>query len=382
MKKGRTAKKAKKLAISIVVSSIIGLILLSLLPWISVVENDSVKEDLYFNFEMMKKSSNEEISDLADDLNLINISFWALIILCLLSYIGATIQISGKFSVLGNILLLIGCTALIFSILVIYLQLIISENIGKIDTISASTIYTPINYAYILLIPSFLILICSAIYTGITILHSIQKFTSSKKSMKDKKEEKKTNKKKSETKAKEPAKKDKLALEKKPLEPVTDEKRIQMEQWLTDQAHDMETQAAEEASLEPVVKVKSKQPFPEEKPLDIEEKSKQPDELLASKSLEDALSSAIQKKQTEIEGQELLETENNKIEKKVEEPKSEIQSNKTSEENEEISPQIEESVKNKISIRCPQCKHTFIAEKGEGITKIKCPECGKEGVIK
>ena len=99
MKKGETANKAKNLTISIIVFSIIGLILMSVLPWISVTERDSVQEDLHFNFEMMKKSTNEQISNLAGDINLINISFWALLILGLLSFLGATIHASGKFSV-------------------------------------------------------------------------------------------------------------------------------------------------------------------------------------------------------------------------------------------------------------------------------------------
>ena len=73
MKKGETASKAINLTISIIVFSIIGLILMSVLPWISVTERDSVKEDLHFNFEMMKKSTNEQISNLTGDINLINI---------------------------------------------------------------------------------------------------------------------------------------------------------------------------------------------------------------------------------------------------------------------------------------------------------------------
>ena len=48
MKKGETAKKAEKLTILIVVLSMISLIIISFLPWISVAENGSIKEDLHF----------------------------------------------------------------------------------------------------------------------------------------------------------------------------------------------------------------------------------------------------------------------------------------------------------------------------------------------
>ena len=367
MKKGEMAKRAERLTIWIVFLSIIGLIFMSFLPHISTAENDAVKGDLYFNFEMMKKSDNEQISDLADHLNLINISFWALVILGLLSFIGATIHASGKFSVMGNVILMVGCVTLIFSILVIDLQFMILENIGEMNIISASAIYSPMNYAYILLIPSFLIFICSVLYTWSTFSHSIQKFKDSKKAKKDKKEEKTTVekpvKKKSKTKVKEPPKKEKPALE-----PQIDEKRVEMEQLLIGQAQDMEKESVEEKRPEPEKEeiITPKQPFEEEKI--IEEPDKEPkephvfpsektkektevtDEVRTSQSFEEALSSAIQKKQTEEEPEKTKEKE--------------------------------EPAEKEISVRCPQCKHIFTVEKDEGITKIKCPECGKEGLIK
>ncbi len=48
---------------------------------------------------------------------------------------------------------------------------------------------------------------------------------------------------------------------------------------------------------------------------------------------------------------------------------------------------IRESIKNKdnkkYSVKCPECSFIFTKEKNEeSITKIKCPRCGKEGVIK
>jgi hypothetical protein len=47
-----------------------------------------------------------------------------------------------------------------------------------------------------------------------------------------------------------------------------------------------------------------------------------------------------------------------------------------SEKNKEISPQ-------KFNVKCPDCRSIFEAErKPDGVAKIKCPKCGKEGVIK
>lgn len=36
----------------------------------------------------------------------------------------------------------------------------------------------------------------------------------------------------------------------------------------------------------------------------------------------------------------------------------------------------------KYRVKCPQCKNNFVVLKKEGIIKIKCPHCGKEGIIK
>ena len=261
MRNQEIAKKAKGLTIWIVVSSIIGLTLISFLPWISVEEKGSVKEDLHFNYEMMKTSSNWQIRDLASDLNLINISFWALIILSLLSFIGATIYAYGKLLPAGQILLITGGATLICSILVIDLQLIILGNIEKMNTISASAIFPSMNYTYILLIPSIIILLCSELYTWSIFSYSIQKFKSSKKAEKDEEEEKKKSKKpskkKNETVAKKPVKKEKSASDKKPVKPKIDEKRVEMEQWLKGEIKNMEEQAVKE-------KTPLKQPFPEE----------------------------------------------------------------------------------------------------------------------
>ena len=138
MKKGEMAKKAKKYTIWIVALSITGLVLLSFIPWISSAEHELVKEELYFNFDMMKNSDNQQIRDLGGSLNLINILLWALVILGLLSFLGVTIHASGKFSPVGLIMLLVGCTTLLCSFFVVYFQFNILRSIGGIDTISSS----------------------------------------------------------------------------------------------------------------------------------------------------------------------------------------------------------------------------------------------------
>jgi len=404
MRKGEMAKKAERLTILIILLSIVSLILLSLLPWISVAENDSVKEDLHFNVEMIEESNNEQIRDLANNLNLINISFWTLLIFGLFSFMGATIHASGKFSIIGYVMLLIGCATLILSILILDLQIVLLGDIEKIDLVSASTVFTPFNYAYILLAPSFLILIFSISYTWNMFSHSIQKFKDSKKEKKEKiKTAKKLIKKSEETEEKEPPKEEKHPAEKTPITPEADEKRANMEKWLAGEVRNIEKQDVEEKIPEPEEKeetIRLEQPPSKEEQVELEkkepekpiqekeeipsepleklkkahvfqaEKTKEkiegPGELPVSQTFEKALSSAIQKKQTEIEDLKPLETD-------IKEEKPEVVSEKK--------PEKEPPVK-KISVRCPQCKHIFTFEKEGKITKIKCPQCGKEGVAK
>ena len=186
----KIARKVVKFTTIIVVLSITSLIFTSIFPWISISENDYVKKDLHFFFEMIQKSNNDQIYDLAGDLNFINLSFWALIILGLLSFLGATIHISKKISKLGYILLSLGCTTLLFSIISIYFQFIIIGKIENIDTISASAITPFFKYYYILLINSCIIFIFSAVYSKIIISHSITRLLDLREEIKNKKEQK------------------------------------------------------------------------------------------------------------------------------------------------------------------------------------------------
>ena len=355
MRDGELAKLTKNFTIWIVVLSIIGLFLMSFLPLISVTENDSVKQDLYFNFDMMKKSDNEQIITLAGEIYLITISFWALIILGLLSYLGATIQASGIKSLVGRLLLIIGCGTLIFSILVVDFQLIILENIWAIDTISPAAVYPPIYYTYMSLIPGFLILIFSVLYTLPVVAYSIHNLKSLKKTKKgknkEKKKPKKTIKKKDTIEAKKLIKKEKPVLEKVLKEPGTHENRIELGEMLTGQGVNIAEQTDKDNPQEPKKEIKiepeetkpPKPPFPDEKTSDVEEKIKESDKLPLSEPFKGALSSTNVNMQT-----------------------------KTNEEPE----------KKKYKVRCPKCKNIFPIENEGAITKIKCPKCDKEGFVR
>lgn len=153
-------KKGQKITIWIMILSITGLILISFLPWISVTEEDSVKGELYFNYEMMKISSNTQIKSLADHLNLINILFWATIILGLFSFIFITFSEYLKNSHHGQIaMILISFSILFFNIFMVYYEYDFIRTINGMSAISLSNIVYQIKYAYIHILFTILLLV-------------------------------------------------------------------------------------------------------------------------------------------------------------------------------------------------------------------------------
>lgn len=380
MKKDKTAKKIEGLTISVIFLSIVGLILISFLPWVSVTEEDWIKEDLYFNFEMMKKSDNENITSLANELDLISLLYWGLIIIGFLVLIVILMHAFVKTIPTVILLLIIGLAVLIISILVFYLQFTFVRNIEGIDSISLATLIPFFYYAYIPLILSLVLLIISVRHTVVVSLYSLKKFSEYKKQKKEsgkekpeKKKSRKIQKKESETKDEGKTKQEKTILKKTPLELEQDKKRIEMEQWITSEIKGMEKQKKPEKQVEPEksgnVKDKSG-PFISD---ETKEKTEETyEELPVSQSFEEALSSAIQKRQ---DG-------NNKIPSE-EDKKTEIKTGEPPEIKEEKNPEKEgKTDKITFKVRCPKCRCIFVAEKGIGVTKIKCPNCGKEGNIK
>jgi len=132
------------------------------------------------------------------------------------------------------------------------------------------------------------------------------------------------------------------------------------------------------------------------------------------RSFENALSSAIEKKQMEkqkedtakkemIDNKKELKINKEKIESKQEltpiieeekpvektlpelqvvptDPEPEAIVEETSERQSETE-EKQESDKKTIGIKCPECNHKFSFVLGEDVTKIKCPNCGKEGIL-
>ena len=441
--------------------SILGLIFVSSLPLINM--NTTTK--VTYNKALIETSLHPEIEQMNGELQLIVIFFWLIIIFTLISFIGIIIGISEKHDSLGSLIMLIGCSTILFSALATIFLLFFIIKVESLENFTiASMGPIPIKYAYIPLIMGFLSITGSSLYSLNAIPFSLKNLDKLKRKQKTDKKEKKEKPKKtkkktksSKTKEKEETKEDiktKTDLEKEILIPKSEKKQEDMsskvaeaqkkeeiEDWLKDEIKNVEKPKNFE---EPVIK-KPKDDFvsdtpkssedkkkwedieipigspfdkkeiidtkkeqeeipvkeeskveeisleaPVEKPPVSSEKTQQKkDEIPTSESLEKALSSAIEKKQTERNGQIKIEKpvkkEEKPVEKKEIKPKEKETTKEEKKKPEETKPADKEeeskNVKN-INVRCPQCKTVFTVKREGDITKIKCPKCGKEGVAK
>ena len=411
------AKTSIKITSLIVVSSIIGLSLTSLLPLSS--EETTISGEtvtVYHNLATMEKSDNGQLNSLAEKLRLINICFWLLIIFGLISSIGIILYESRRLSSLSQGVMLIGCVTIIIGILIVFLHCELIIKIGQIDSISAAFIVSgiPIMYAYLPLIAAAISSIGTVVYTGFVgsflikhIINSTKQKKSTKKQRGQKTMEKQPPKEEeysSQEKTIPSTKEEQIVLKRTSPEVVADDTHEEIEDWLMDQTQHIQKQIKSEKKIKvepppdqeyppeiqhektqektetpkqpfitkkpPETKEASEKPITDEQPEQIpeqettsetiKERSSEDEEPPTSPLFEDALSSAIQKRKPGTP------------EKKAEEvPKEPAETEIKKEESKE-----------RITVRCPECKNVFTVEKEEDVTRIECPKCGKKGVVK
>lgn len=452
--------KVGKLTAWIMFLSIIGLVFTSVLPWISVTETTPVEGELFFNLEMMEKSHNEDIINLSEKINLIDTSFFLVLIFSILSYLSFIIYRSRTCSSFAQLMIIVGgCAIIILSVLIIFSNFNFIKTVEDIEGISASYMFTSIKYAYMPLIVGVGLLISSVSYTGIVVFYSIRYFRdqlkqkkSTQKTSEPEKISKKTTEKDEENITKTMLLKE--DLRKKSTEHLTSE-CTEIEDWLKDELQNIESPTKNikeqmekeeeeikeetkekeedegliiEADAEAIEKALKKhtgedlhiekeepettdeeEKIKEEKSQELEKENlplKKPiaepfkseekkieteiseDTTDDYNSFEKVLSSAIEKKQkerkkTDISNQETETSET--IEKKdiQEEDSEEIEKTDTSEVDtkEDKSSELHDE-KKMFTVRCPECKNVFTVEKTGEVTDIKCPRCGKEGVVR
>ena len=173
--KNDLSEKAAKLTAWIIFLSIIGLTLISIFPLISVEETSLVEEELYFNLEMMEKSYNDNIVSLSGKINIINTSFFLVLIFGILSNIGLTIYRSQKYPSFAQLIIIVGgCSIIILSFLIIFLHIIFITTVGELEGISTSNIIPQLKFVYIPLTVCVVLLIGSVSYTWIVASYFIK----------------------------------------------------------------------------------------------------------------------------------------------------------------------------------------------------------------
>jgi hypothetical protein len=308
----------KRTTIFLLLMSILVLMLNSFLPLVTLENVDDVNDPLFLNFESMKSSNNTEIQKLYGDVDFINLCLWILIIVNLLSLFGVIIKLSQKYSLVGDILLTLGCTSIVFSVLSCYSYFMFILKVNNLTDISPAYIVPSFYFMYIMLVLSSLILLASFNY----LLGALPYLTKSLKNMKTKKTKEE---------------------EKKPTN--LSEKRLRRKQ-------DLESE------------FQTKRKIAQEWDIEEEEETKP--------------IRSIKVNQVENEPEIIKEKTNGKIKETQDKPSPFPEKDNIQIDNVEGS-----SEKKKYSVKCPECNFIFISEKDEDeVTKIKCPRCGKEGIIK
>lgn len=410
-------KKSRKKIFLILIINILCIIMISFFPWIQVTENNFVNENLHFNYEMMEGSSNTQINELAKIVMNINILFWIIFVITLISIFFIKYYTLKKSTLSVQILILTsGFIILIICLLIIYLQIIFSRMVNDIDFISASMFHSYFAYPYIPFIFSFILLFYSATYTNILLFYSIKKLKkSSKKTDKEIKkiDEKEipdsSREKEIEELLKEPivnttsfnlTKEAKLAeidklLDKKELnsnkenlkEPLPNsdlDKEKQIESSLENNSSDDWEEKQEKFNKDDKAQIKEDEnllePFPIKKQ---DDKTEDNEEIHLSDTFEKALSSAIEKKQSKTKPQKPKnkdEKQNNKVkidtkDLKIEKPAPIFQTEKI------LLEKKGDNIYKIFNFKCPECNHIFPFDKNSDNQKITCPKCRKEGTI-
>ena len=356
------ARMIRRTVILLLFLSILTLMLNSFLPLVISEDLDSPDNLVYFNFENMKFSENNEIKNLHQSFNLINYCLWAIIIVNLLSFFAVILKLSKEYSIIGTLFLLSGCASIVFSGISCYLYFMFINKVIALENVSLAYIITNLKFPYILLLLSFLLVLASIYYLVIILpylIKSIKNNEETKQPIKNEKAYTTTKKKKQDT------------------ESEFENKRDVTEEWKTKEIKQVEVDEKDDIKIEeePVKEEKivedaeqkeiqfdstnqKSSPF-SDVPVDEKPKKDSAEEVKPSDSFEKALFSAIDKKR---------KNEPLPKESKKEEPVKKTDKN----------PAVK-----KYNVKCPECSFVFSADRKEGeATKIKCPRCGKEGVIK
>jgi ribosomal protein S27E len=155
------------------------------LPIMKITESTEPNKVQYFNFQTMKYSNNGQILELLDNIKFINLLIWTTIIIGLISFIGLIISISEKYKKIGNSILLVCCSIIIFSVSTLILFFLFVKKVIDANNISLANIFDPISYCHIQIVLLIFLAICSTGYFLVIINSYLKKAKEKKNSNKE-----------------------------------------------------------------------------------------------------------------------------------------------------------------------------------------------------
>ncbi|RLF64017.1 MAG: hypothetical protein DRN33_02990 [Thermoplasmata archaeon] len=354
--------KIKKHLNLLLLLSITSLILINFLPWIVVSEQTG---DIFFNYEMMKKNDNLEVSELTGIIDSIVVLTWMIIILGLICLVGLIVYLSKKFQGLSLLMMGVGSFIFVLVVIVVYLSFRFIQGVREFENISLAYLFTPFSYSFVI----FVFMLLSMLISVVVLVYLIMFFWGVYKDFKS-------------------AKKKKISFEySKPQRRVENKKfpsnvipnsEEEPEDWSEDSEKDKKEEKTQfEKDREQTKKKREKI----EEEVKAEETSSKQDEASADlkheKKPKEEKSDLVEKEVKKTEGKSKLgfhhEFEQvllSAIEKKKKQ--KEVSKKELSQSVDKIK---------KFKVRCLKCKHVFVAEVKDVDKRIKCPACGEEGKL-
>ncbi len=416
-------KRIRKATLLILMFSITALMLTSFFPIVKQKISNESPQYLYYSKDTLNENDND-LSNISNQLNIISLLLWLIIVFGIVIFLGMIIAISKKNKPYPLLFLILSIIIFILSIVIITQAYSIGDYISKTNNISLAYIFDPFSFFYIIIIFYFFT-IFSSIYLVIGVTINIIKSHENKNSkeeisnFKDKKQNKvgffkpkqKIIKDKStDVKAKEKGNivseaevwyiSDEDIKESKSEDDINDSSNAkkEIEKVETPDNNLLKTETVELEEINDIEKKdtilnKDVSPFKErisDKKKTIEKQepvSDIKDKTKIASNFEKALSTAIEKKQ-DNEKKNIKDKQQDKPQISSESEKKAIEKDKELLEdestNKDLSPfneneKEEMQIEKQFNVRCPICNNIFSVTKDD--KKIKCPFCNAEGVI-
>jgi len=146
-----TARNIRGKNLLILFFAILILMLNMFLPIVST-KTDDPNQNQYFNLESMKKSDNEALKSLSNDLNQVNILLSTIVIIGFLSFLGLILKLSEKTKKISNLFIMSGCVTIIASSISFLLFLFFLIKANRTEDVSPAFIYINLFLLMILFI--------------------------------------------------------------------------------------------------------------------------------------------------------------------------------------------------------------------------------------